>query len=71
MLFSDSERLADTARRDGVEVVLDVADDLPHVYHGALQTPEAAAAIQRIADWADNFRGSPNPVRRKTLRPER
>jgi epsilon-lactone hydrolase len=51
VLFSDSERLARSAAKDGTEVILDVADKLPHVYHGALHTPEAAAAMRQIADF--------------------
>lgn len=52
ILFSDSERLAKAAADAGVEVTLQVADNLPHVYHGALETPETAAAVQQIVDWA-------------------
>jgi epsilon-lactone hydrolase len=51
VLLSDSERLARSAADDGVDVTLDVAEELPHVYHGALDTPEAAAAMRQIADF--------------------
>jgi monoterpene epsilon-lactone hydrolase len=51
LLLSDSERLAETARRAGSSVELHVAAGLPHVFHGALGTPEAAAAIDQIAGF--------------------
>jgi epsilon-lactone hydrolase len=51
VLFSDSERFAQSAANDGVDVTLNVADQLPHVYHGALDTPEATAAVRQIADF--------------------
>jgi epsilon-lactone hydrolase len=51
VLFSDSERLAQSAADDGVDVSFNVADKLPHVYQGALDTPEATAAIRQIADF--------------------
>jgi hypothetical protein len=31
---------------------LQIADGLPHVYHGALDTPETAEATRRIAEFA-------------------
>jgi acetyl esterase/lipase len=55
LLLSDSERLAHAATDAGVDVTLHVADGLPHVYHGALHTPETASAIQQIADFADRL----------------
>jgi epsilon-lactone hydrolase len=56
VLYSDSERLAQAAAMEGVQVMLDVADELPHVYHGALDAPETSAAISQIAWFADNLR---------------
>jgi epsilon-lactone hydrolase len=52
VLLSDSERLAQAADAAGVDVTLDVSDGLPHVYHGALGTPEVTAAIGQIAEFA-------------------
>jgi epsilon-lactone hydrolase len=52
VLLSDSERLAQAAAAAGVDVTLDIADGLPHVYHGALGTPEVTAAIGQIAEFA-------------------
>lgn len=52
LLLSDSERLASEAAAAGVDVRLHIADGLPHVYQGALSTPETAGAIRQIADFA-------------------
>jgi len=50
VLLSDSTRLADRARAAGVEVVLDLADDLWHVYPiFAGYVPEATEALIRAA----------------------
>jgi monoterpene epsilon-lactone hydrolase len=51
LLLSDSENLATAAAAARVDVTLQVADGLPHVYHGALDTPETAAATRQIADF--------------------
>ena len=51
LLLSDSENLATAAAAARVDVALQVADGLPHVYHGALDTPETAAATRQIADF--------------------
>jgi epsilon-lactone hydrolase len=55
VLLSDAERLAEAAAKDGVHVTLNVADGLPHVYHGALDTPEATAAIRQITQFTEQF----------------
>jgi monoterpene epsilon-lactone hydrolase len=52
VLLSDSERLAQAAADAGVAVTLQIADGLPHVYHGALGTPETTAALDQIAEFA-------------------
>jgi monoterpene epsilon-lactone hydrolase len=49
LLLSDAERLADAATAAGVEVTLQAGDGLPHVYQGALDTPESARALREIA----------------------
>jgi epsilon-lactone hydrolase len=51
VLLSDSERLAKAATDAGVSVTLRIAEALPHVYHGALDTPEAAEAVRQIAEF--------------------
>jgi epsilon-lactone hydrolase len=52
VLLSDSGRLAKAAADAGVSVTLQIADGLPHVYHGALDTPETAEATRWIAEFA-------------------
>jgi epsilon-lactone hydrolase len=51
LLLSDSERLASAAAEAGVDVTLEVADGLPHVYQVMLGTPEAAEATERIGKF--------------------
>ncbi len=62
VLLSDAQRLAEAAARDGVNVTLNVADGLPHVYHGALDTPETATAIRQIAQFTTDARRSASPT---------
>jgi acetyl esterase/lipase len=52
VLLDDSTRLAARARAAGVEVTLEVWDEMPHVWHaftGLL--PEADQAIGRVGSW--------------------
>ena len=42
VLLSDSERLATAAAEAGVDVILEIGEDLPHVYQIMLGTPEGA-----------------------------
>ena len=54
ILLDDSVRLADRARAAGVDVTLEVWDDMPHVWHvfaGLL--PEADEAMARVGSWLD------------------
>jgi acetyl esterase/lipase len=52
VLLDDSQRLADKARAAGVEVELEVADGLPHVYqYFASFLPEGRAAIERTGEF--------------------
>jgi monoterpene epsilon-lactone hydrolase len=51
LLLSDSERLAEAAAEAGVDVLLEVGEDLPHVYQLALGTPEAAEATERVGKF--------------------
>ncbi len=48
LLLSDSERLATAATETGVDVTLQIAEGLPHVYQTTLGTPEAAEATEQI-----------------------
>jgi acetyl esterase/lipase len=50
MLLDDSVRMAARAAAAGVDVVLDVAADVPHVFQLAAATlDEASAALDRAA----------------------
>lgn len=51
VLLSDSERLALAVAAAGGDVTLNVAEGLPHVYHGAIDTPEVAEATRQIAEF--------------------
>jgi epsilon-lactone hydrolase len=51
ILLSDSERLAAAAADAGVDVTLQVAEALPHVYQAMLGTPEAAEATTQIGTF--------------------
>src|SRR5580692_4131405 len=51
LLLSDSERLAATADRAGVDVTLEIGEGLPHVYPLMLGTPEAAEATEEIGKF--------------------
>jgi monoterpene epsilon-lactone hydrolase len=51
LLLSDSERLAGAAAEAGVEIMLEIGEDLPHVYQIMLGTPEAAEATERIGKF--------------------
>jgi acetyl esterase/lipase len=52
VLLDDAVRLAERARAAGVEVTLEVADGLPHVYqYFASFLPEAQASIERSGDF--------------------
>jgi epsilon-lactone hydrolase len=48
ILLDDSVRLADAARRAGVDVTLEVGQDLPHVFQAFATTPEARASTDRV-----------------------
>ncbi len=52
VLLDDSTRLAERARAAGVDVTLEVADDLPHVFqYFASFLPQAQAAIDRAGEF--------------------
>lgn len=51
-LLDDSRRLAERAKRAGVDVTLDIFPDLQHVFHfSAGRAPEADEAIRKLAAW--------------------
>lgn len=51
-LLSDSTRLADRAREAGVEVKLEVAPEMQHVYHFMVgRAPEANKTISDVGNW--------------------
>lgn len=51
-LLDDSRRLADRARKAGVDVRLDAVPEMQHVFHFAAgHAPEADDAIRRLAEW--------------------
>jgi monoterpene epsilon-lactone hydrolase len=51
ILLSDSERLTAAAAAVGVDVTLQVAEGLPHVYQAMSGTPEAAQATTQIGTF--------------------
>jgi phosphinothricin tripeptide acetyl hydrolase len=52
VLLSDSDQLAARARDAGVDVTLEVAAQMIHVWHGfSAQLPEARGAIRRMGAW--------------------
>lgn len=54
ILLDDAVRFADAATGAGVDVTLEVWDDMPHVWHvfaGLL--PEADQAVARVGSWLD------------------
>jgi len=52
VLLDDSTRLAEQARAAGVDVTLEVGQDLPHVYqYFASFLPQAQAAIDRAGEF--------------------
>jgi len=51
ILLSDSERLTAAAAAVGVDVTLQVAEGLPHVYQAMSGTPEATEAATQIGTF--------------------
>jgi len=49
---SDSLRLAERGRREGAQIIVDVAGEMAHGYIGlCCQFPEASAAMERVGDF--------------------
>ncbi|HUB38297.1 MAG TPA: alpha/beta hydrolase [Streptosporangiaceae bacterium] len=52
VILDDSTRFAVKAREAGVDITLEVWDDMPHVWHAfAGLLPESDKAIERIGEW--------------------
>jgi acetyl esterase/lipase len=52
LILDDSTRFAASARAAGVDITLEVWDEMPHVWHAfAGLLPESDQAIRRIGDW--------------------
>jgi acetyl esterase/lipase len=52
VILDDSTRVAARAREAGVDVTLEVWDEMPHVFHAwAGLLPESDQAIERIGEW--------------------
>ena len=63
LLLDDSRRLAERARRAGVDVRIDVFPDMQHTFQMAAgRAPEADDAIQRMADWVRPKLGLSMPI---------
>ncbi len=59
-LLDDSTRLAERAKAAGVDVTLEVWDEMIHVWHlFAAILPEGQQAIDRIGEWVRDKIGSP------------
>jgi len=51
-LLDDSRKLADLARKSGVDVTLEIVPEMQHVFQFLAGTaPEGDTAIRRLADW--------------------
>jgi monoterpene epsilon-lactone hydrolase len=51
-LLDDSTRLADRAKEAGVDVTLQIWDEMPHVWHlAAPMLPEGQEAIDKIGEF--------------------
>ena len=51
ILLSDSQRLADNARDQGVEVTLHVEQDAPHIFPSLTEVPAAHVATAQIGEF--------------------
>jgi acetyl esterase/lipase len=56
ILLDDSKRLYDKAKLSGVNVQLDIWDDMWHVFQGWVEEiPEAELSLRKIKEWKDNI----------------
>jgi acetyl esterase/lipase len=51
ILLDDSVGFAESARTAGVDVTLEVAEGLPHVWHAIASAPESTAATERMGSF--------------------
>lgn len=64
LLLDDSRRFAERAQAAGVDVTLEVWDDMIHVWHSfADLLPEGREAVARIGSYVDERLKSPSPAR--------
>ncbi|HEY1344261.1 MAG TPA: alpha/beta hydrolase [Streptosporangiaceae bacterium] len=64
VILDDSTRVAARAREAGVDVTLEVWDEMPHVFHAyAGLLPESDQAIERIGDWLQHRYPTASPAR--------
>jgi acetyl esterase/lipase len=64
IILDDSTRVAARAREAGVDVTLEVWDEMPHVFHAfAGLLPESDQAIERIGDWLQHRYPTASPAR--------
>jgi monoterpene epsilon-lactone hydrolase len=69
VLLDDAVRVANRAKQAGVEVVLDVADDMPHIWHlFADFLPEAQDAILRLAEFVKGHTAMTDATSREASR---
>jgi acetyl esterase/lipase len=65
VILDDSTRFAAKARAAGVDVTLEIWDEMPHVWHAfAGLLTESGQAIERIGDWLQLTLGEPSPPAR-------
>jgi epsilon-lactone hydrolase len=63
VVLDDSTRVAARAREAGVDVTLEVWDEMPHVFHAfAGLLPESDQAIERIGDWLQHRYPTASPA---------
>ena len=64
IVLDDSRRVAARARAAGVEVTLEVWDEMPHVFHAfAGLLPESDQAIERIGEWLQHRYATASPAK--------
>jgi acetyl esterase/lipase len=64
VILDDSTRVAARAREAGVDVTLEVWDEMPHVFHAfAGLLPESDQAIERIGDWLHHRYPTASPAK--------
>ena len=64
IVLDDSTRVATRAREAGVEVTLEVWDEMPHVFHAfAGLLPESDQAIERIGEWLQHRYATASPAK--------